>query len=109
MRKALLSVMLGLSLSTGLVGCAALMQGKAEGPKTYDQATGAQTIAFDNKLYQTRGEPLPLKEDQLIKVGMAEGFELYQLKGGGGGTIASVDQIYIKTAENRYQALIRLP
>lgn len=109
MRKVVLSLMLGLSLSTGLAGCAALMGGK-EGPKIYDQATGPQTIAFDNKLYQTRGEPMPLKDDQVIKVGMAEGFELYQLKGGGGGmTSATVDQVYIKTADGRYQALVRLP
>lgn len=86
-----------------LVGCAATM-GKSQA--AYDPSRGTQTVAFHDGIYQTRGVALPLRDDQLVKVGTAEGLELYQLKGGGGGP--AVEVLYVKTTDGRYQPLTRI-
>lgn len=91
-------------LSLSLVGCAAWMGGREV---AYDPASGTQTLAFQEGIYQTRGEALPLRSDQVQKVGTAEGLELYQLKGGGGGT-RSTDILYVKTKDGRFQPMMRI-
>lgn len=106
MRKSLLALSLCLGL-TGVMmnGCAGMMQGKSA--TAYDQQQGTRTLAFENKIYQTRGEALPLKDDQVVSLGIVEGLEVFQLKGGGGGQ-GQADLIYVKTVDGRYQPLTRI-
>lgn len=101
-----LALMAGLS-GVLMTGCAA-MRGEKATEVVYEPAMGPQTVAFNNGIYQTRGEALPLRQDQLTEVGTAEGFKLFRLSGGGAGGAPQGDIIYIKTANNRYQALVRI-
>lgn len=106
---------LALALCAGVIGstsilatgCSAMMQSRAS-EQAYNPSTGTQTIAFNNGIYQSRGEALPLKDDQLAVVGTAEGYNLYRLKGGGAGGTPQADMLYIKTTDGRYQALVRV-
>lgn len=101
------SKLLGLALAGLLMtGCAA-MRGQTE-EIVYEPGMGAETVAFNNGIYQTRGEALPLRQDQLTEVGTAEGYTLFRLSGGGAGGAPQGDILYIKTKENRYQALVRI-
>lgn len=105
------SKLFGLALAAGLTGllmtgCAA-MRGQAD-EVVYEPSMGSETVAFNNGIYQTRGEALPLRQDQLTEVGTAEGYTLFRLSGGGAGGAPQGDILYIKTKENRYQALVRI-
>lgn len=108
MRSKLFGLMVVAGLS-GLMmtGCAA-MRGSQASEVVYEPSMGTETIAYNNGIYQTRGEELPLREDQLTQVGQAEGYALYRLSGGGAGGAPQGDILYIKTADNRYQALVRI-
>ena len=87
-----------------LTSCAQALQGKVEA--AVDPALGPQTLAFQNGIYQTRGEALPLRDEDLIRVGVSEGLVLYRLRGGGGGAFADV--LYVKSARGGFQALVRI-
>ncbi|HEY9856258.1 MAG TPA: hypothetical protein V6D05_11000 [Stenomitos sp.] len=108
MRSKLFSLALVVAMS-GLVmtGCAA-MRGQKATEVVYESSLGPETIAYNNGIYQTRGEALPLRQDQLSEVGQAEGYKLYRLSGGGAGGAPQGDILYIKTADGRYQALVRI-
>lgn len=101
-----LAVVAGLS-GILMTGCAA-MRGEKATEVVYEPGMGPETIAFNNGIYQTRGEVLPLRQDQLTEVGQAEGYTLFRLSGGGAGGAPQGDILYIKTADNRYQALVRI-
>ncbi len=106
------SKLFGLALVAGLAGallagCAG-MRGEKATEVVYEPSMGAETIAFNNGIYQTRGEALPLRNDQLTQVGNAEGYTLFRLSGGGAGGAPQGDILYIKTGDNRYQALVRI-
>ena len=87
-----------------LTSCAQALQGKAEA--ALDPTLGTQTVAFQNSIYQSRGEALPLREEELVKVGVSEGLTLYRLRGGGGGAFADI--LYVKSARGGFQALVRI-
>jgi hypothetical protein len=99
---ALASMVAGL-LSTG---CAGLMQ-QSHPQSAYDQQRGTLTVSVNNRFYQSRGEALPLRDDQMVKVATAEGYDLYRLKGGGGGR-PGPDVLYVKTTAGDYLTLIRV-
>lgn len=107
MRKSLLALSLCLGMTGVLMsGCAGMMHGKSQ--TAYDQQQGTRTVAFENRIYQTRGEALPLKDDQVVSLGIVEGLEVFQLKGGGAGAQGQADLIYVKTVDGRYQPLVRI-
>lgn len=93
------SVMLG--------GCAGMMQ-QSRSQSAYDQSRGPLTVSFDNKIYQSRGDALPLREDQLIRVGTSQGYTIYQLRGGGGGPKPNTETIFVRTTDGNYLTLVRV-
>ena len=103
MLKLRLGAVLALTSMTLLVACHRGEVRQAEEPSTqvaYDPALGQQTLVHDGLIYQTVGQPLEGDESDLVAVGTAEGFVLYQLPGGGAGT-AGRNLLFIRTKDGR--------
>lgn len=99
---------IALASATMLVGCHRGQVQQAEAPAkqqvVYDPALGQETIIHEGLVYQTIGQPMEGDESDLVAVGTAEGYVLYQLPGGGAGQPGR-NLIFIKTVDNRFQAL----
>lgn len=108
MLKLRLGATLALAGAIMLVGCQpGQIRQAAEEPTeqiVYDPAIGQETLVHDGLVYQTVGEPLEGDESDLVAVGTAEGYVLYQLPGGGAGEPGR-NLLFIKTKDGRFQAL----
>lgn len=107
MRKLRLGALLALASMTMLVGCQPGQVRQAQekpAQVAYDPALGQETIVHNGIVYQTVGEPMEGDESDLVAVGTAEGFVLYQLPGGGAGT-SGRNLLFIRTTDGRFQAL----
>lgn len=108
MRKRCIGAFLALAGALALAGChPAQVRQAADEPTqqvAYDPALGQETLVHDGLIYQTVGEPLEGDESDLVAVGTAEGYVIYQLPGGGAGE-AGRNLIFIKTTDGRFQAL----
>jgi len=107
MLKLRLGAVLALTSVFLLVGCHRGQVKQAEEPSTqvaYDPALGQQTLVHDGIIYQSVGQPLEGDVSDLVAVGTAEGYVLYQLPGGGAGT-AGRNLLFIRTKDGKFQAL----
>ena len=107
MLKIRLGVLLALTSMSLLVGCHQGQVRQAEerpSQVAYDPALGQETLVHDGLIYQTIGQPLEGDESDLVAVGTAEGYVLYQLPGGGAGE-AGRNLLFIRTTDGRFQAL----
>lgn len=107
MLKLRLGALLALTSMSLLVGCHHGQVRQAEERSTqiaYDPALGQETLIHDGLIYQTVGQPLEGDVSDLVAVGTAEGYVLYQLPGGGAGT-AGRNLLFIRTTDGRFQAL----
>lgn len=107
MVKLRFGAVLTLAAVSMLVGCHSGQVRQAQEPSSqvaYDPALGVQTLEHNGIIYQTVGQPMEGSESDLVAVGMAEGFVLYQLAGGGAGT-AERNLLFIQTKDGKFQAL----
>jgi|GEM_PF-1885430 len=107
MLKLRLGALLALTSMSLLVACHPGQVRQAEERSSqiaYDPALGQETLVHDGLIYQTVGQPLEGDESDLVAVGTAEGYVLYQLPGGGAGT-AGRNLLFIRTTDGRFQAL----
>jgi hypothetical protein len=103
-----LGAILALTSLTMLVGCQPGQVRQASEEPTqqvaYDPALGQETIIHDGLVYQTVGEPMEGDVSDLVAIGTAEGYVLYQLPGGGAGR-GGQNLLFIQTKDGRFQAL----
>lgn len=107
MLKLRLGALLALTSMSLLVACHPGQVRQAEerpSQVAYDPAVGQETLIHDGLIYQTVGQPLEGDVSDLVAVGTAEGYVLYQLPGGGAGT-AGRNLLFIRTTDGRFQAL----
>lgn len=108
MLKMRLGAILALTSLTLLAGCHSGQVRQASEQPTqqvaYDPALGQETLIHDGLVYQTIGEPMEGDVSDLVAVGTAEGYVLYQLPGGGAGQ-GGQNLLFIQTKDGRFQAL----
>jgi hypothetical protein len=107
MRKLRLGAILTLASLTMLAGCHSGQVRQAEerpAQVVYDPDLGQETLVHDGIIYQTIGEPMEGSVSDLVAIGTAEGYVLYQLPGGGAGE-SGRSLLFIQAKDGKFQAL----